>query len=112
MTIETGRGPSKLELRLEVFRDPETGHILLSPGLAKDILFKSLLSFYKASVTRPTPIVEALVQITEAEPEGERFDLTEALKKLENKRVEEERQVQETLKYAGTLPSRTRIREI
>lgn len=96
--IYTDREPSKLDERLKEFKDPETGHIMLSPERAKDILFKSLLSFYKASVTRPTPMVEALVQITKAEPEGERFDLTEALEKFVDE-AERERKAQEERKF-------------
>ena len=75
-----GERLSKLDKRLEAYRDPETGHILISPEQAKDELFKSLLSFYRASVSWPTPIVDALVQI--AEVKGKRFNFTEAYNNL------------------------------
>lgn len=92
--IETDREPSRLEQRLEEFRDPETGHIMLNPEKAEKELLKSLLAdFRAANFGRPVPIVEVLAQIAEAK--GGWFDFTETLKKFENKRGEEERQARE-----------------
>ena len=111
MVAEYDRGPSKLEMRIEAYKNRETGHIMLGPEVAKNILFDALLSAYRKSVERPNSTVEVMVQITEAK--GERMiDFTEALKKFENEQAEKERQVRETLKFAGTLPSRPPIREI
>ena len=111
MWIEIDRGPSKLEMKLEAYKNRETGHITLGPEVAKNILFEALLSAHRASVERPNSTVEVLVQITEAKGEG-MIDFTEALEKFENEQAEKERQVRETLKFAGTLPSRPPVREI
>ncbi|MFH1863576.1 MAG: hypothetical protein ABIJ85_01510 [bacterium] len=106
--IETGRelSKSKLEERLEAYRDPETKHILLTQEQAKDELLRSLLSFYKARVGRPAPIVEALVQIAE-KGEKERFDFTEALEKFENKQADIDREVRERTRVVSMISPAT-----
>ena len=93
--VEISKGQSKLEERVEAFRDPETKHILLTQEQAKDVLLRSLLSLYRASVRQPPPIVEALVQFAVKGEEEERFDYTRALKKFEDRQADIPREIRE-----------------
>ena len=114
MRIETEEGPSRLEERLEAFKDPETGHIILSPEQAKDSLLESLLSFYRVSVWRFMPTVEVLARIAEAEGE-EGIDFTKALEEFK-KKTEEEFKAEEERKYgeggSNIIVPTPRVREI
>jgi len=118
MTTETGR--SVFAGRQEEIVDPKTGHIILNYKQAKEILFDFLLSDYMGAsgpdIIYNTPRfteVKILAEFVKAKgSKGKRFDFTEALEKFENEQAEQKRQVRETLKFAGTLPSRPPIREI
>ena len=100
--IEKGRGGlSKIDERLEAFRDSETKHIMLTPEDARNILLNTLLGQYRRRVSesvpplnQPSPKIEALVQIVEMRSSEDRFDFTDGLKSIEEeqrkKRVERE----------------------
>lgn len=108
MRIEIDTVPSKLDERLETFRDPKTEHIILSPEEAKNVLFKALLSAYRESVAWPNQTVltvDVLARI--AESEGERVDFTKVLEKFKNERAEQERQAREKEETLGVLLPRT-----
>lgn len=82
---------------LEVFRDPETKHIMFTREGAKGELLKFLLSEYRAEVGRHNPIVEALAQIV-GEKEGKWFDFTEVYEKFVDK-AQRESEAEEERKY-------------
>ena len=95
--IERGRGGlSKLDERLEAFRDSETGHIIFTPEDAKNILLNTLLGEYRWNVSnrvpplnQPSPKIEALVQIVEMKLPGDRFDFTDTVESINRKRVQQ-----------------------
>lgn len=86
MSVEKPTRPSRL--RLEAFRDAETGHILLNSGEAKSVLLESLLADYRRRVSKlPRPYnqphtnVEVLARIASSGEEG-KVDYTEERKKF------------------------------
>ncbi len=95
--LERGRGGlSKLDERLEAFRDPETGHIIFTPEDAKNILLNTLLGEYRWNVSnsvpplnQPSPKIEALVQIVEMKLPGDKFDYTDTVESINRKRVQQ-----------------------
>jgi hypothetical protein len=94
--LERDQGPSRLDERLEVFRDPETEHIILAPEDARDILLNTLLGYYRRSASegafshnRPSSKIEALVQIVEMKLPGDRFDFTDTVESINRKRVQQ-----------------------
>lgn len=110
MTIERKKGQSKLEEKLEEYKDSGTRHIILTPEEAKNVLFEALLSAHRASVSRPNSTVEVLAQIAGAE--GERFDFTKAQDKFEHEQAEQERQAQEREIAVLMRPPTPPVREI
>ncbi|TEU02842.1 hypothetical protein E3I18_00285 [Candidatus Woesebacteria bacterium] len=105
-----GGGPSKLDERLEAFKDPETGHIILTQEEAKDTLLASLLGEYRRQVAKgallnqTNPKIEALVQIAEAQGPEDSFDFTgtvESIKKGRTERIEE-REFKKRIKEIST----------
>jgi hypothetical protein len=101
--IERDPGPSKLDERLEVFRDPETKHIIITPEDAKDILLNTLLGYYRKRVSegvppynRPSSKIEALVQIVEMKHPGDRFDFTDTIESINRKRTQQDQKRRET----------------
>lgn len=61
--IERYNGPSKLDERLEHFRDVDTRQVMLSPDEAKEVLLESLLGFYRSQVGRMDSKIVALLSI-------------------------------------------------
>jgi len=92
---ESERNRSVFAGRQEKIVDPKTGHIILEPEQAKEILFDFLLSDYMkvggddAIYNRPRfTEVEVLAQIVKAS-KGEKIDFTEALEKFRKETGEE-----------------------
>ena len=87
---EIDRRPSKLEELLEAFRHPISGHIEISPRVARTILLERLLAFYKTVVGRPSANVEVLAQLAgtggDEESDYKLVDFSEALKKFKEER--------------------------
>lgn len=89
-------GPSKLDQRLDTYKRPETGHIMLTPADAARELAQSLLAFYRGNKAgNPPPLnetsskIEALAAIFEER--GERnssglYDFDEVRSSIESRR--------------------------
>jgi len=77
--IERYNGPSKLDERLEEFRDSETGHILLTSDQAKDVLLQSLIGFYRGQVGHMDTKIMALLTISGDSETDDRHNYTEKL---------------------------------
>ncbi|MGB6882221.1 MAG: hypothetical protein WBD86_02890 [Microgenomates group bacterium] len=110
--IERGKGgPSKLDERLEAFRHPETGNIILTKEQAVRIGFESLLALYRESVTEgippfnyPSPKIEALAQIVNGEL-GERYDFTDIVESIKEEQRKRETEKKEERKISSIITS-------
>jgi len=83
---EKYRGPSKLDERLEAFKDMETGHIMLTPDQAKDVLFDTLVSYHRSNVAKMDSKIVALFAIVEDSEVEEKIDYTEKLQIIRDNR--------------------------
>ncbi|MFV1917635.1 MAG: hypothetical protein ACC618_04120, partial [Patescibacteria group bacterium] len=89
MIVERSEGPSKLDERLEAYKDSTTEHIILTSEEAQKALVNTLLSYYYQSVSKrvnplnkPSPKIEkieALKQIADEKNKNDRFDYTAIL---------------------------------
>ncbi|MBU0572141.1 hypothetical protein KKH23_00575 [Patescibacteria group bacterium] len=112
--IERDQGPSKLDERLEVFRDPETEHIILTPEEARELLLEALLGYYRRLASegvsphnRPSSKIEALAQIVEMRLSGDKFDYTETVETISKRRAQqsqERREMEEKLHIITPAP--------
>lgn len=110
---EDGSGPSKLDERLEAFKNPETGHVILTQEEAKEILLERLLGFYRSHVESPRSEIEALVRIAETQGPEDSFDFTGTVESIKKGRAEriEEREFKKRIKEIST-PSKPPQAEI
>lgn len=105
------KGPSKLTERLEVYRDLETGHRMISQEDAAKELLRSLLAYYRKNETRvfdpeifPNPQtdskIEALAAIVQgdfpASKEGPLYDFDLIKEIIDLRREEEEARLSES----------------
>ena len=100
--IERDPRPSKLDERLEVFKDRETGEVLLTKNQATHILTESLLGFYRSYVSSPNPKIEALIQIVKSALPEDMFNFTEILEdqeKVQTQRDVKRREIESKPNY-------------
>jgi hypothetical protein len=111
MTIEQDRRPTKLDTILESFKHPISGHIEISPKIARNILLERLLAYYRATVySGPSVNLEVLAKM--AGDGDDLIDFTEVRRKFIEGRQEERVLLQKTEAEGNILKGKPHQQEI
>lgn len=108
-------GPSKLDERLEAFKDPDTEDILITKNQAIGEVIESLLGFYRGHIGSPSPKIEALVQIIRSPLPYDKFNFSEILeteKEVQRQRESRRREREKMERAAGIIPPKPPQAEI
>ena len=102
-------GPSKLDERLKQYIDLETGHVMLIPGEAKEVLFQTLLGLYQLQgVKQMDDKIISLLAIagsSEVEAKQDYSQHLQSLREVRGKHTEEfERFRRDGLIFSGSRP--------
>jgi hypothetical protein len=86
-TAASTNTPVDIDELLKQFEDPDhEGHVMLSPDMARDILLKKLLGFYRlvqeGMRQLPDPRIEVLTKIAGGEDQGEMIDYSQAIEEF------------------------------